>query len=1072
MATPEYLAAFLEKLKPTLPAPWWQRVHAEARAVAGGRRSSPKVWAPAVLERAGLSAVSPVFLQDASEHDLGVLHNRLHAISRPADPDLFGEIARAHARLVLELTRRRVPHQPRRSLDFAAVSPWSLEDLASAETVKALDNNDLAAAHRLLGMEWRVGHQKSRLPSEAPGVLLSWPHAAWVVSGHKQAVVRGAPWDGGGGIHFVLGPTKEAGKARVWGWARFGKARPVSAKELREAAGRHRTTPAEVAKLYPGKTRLWLADVTEATPLASEAVVRVQEGRFLVPRVRLTEPEAAAPFGGAAAEGLLRAYDAVAREMRRRRMPLPEQDEMADQVRKTASLAFAALPGEIMVVPDFACLVGSAVTAPEEAHDVDVLFRAARSDGQFHVLAEGVEVAIRKALDPGKGKDLHYIASAQGPNGTHLPLYHLMLVRSSKRAPVQVEKAAQDEGLAGEAADRFWALNWRVLVRRGEGRFVLQAHWRGLSEEEAELDHAALLRTDHSLHNDLRFEGPKDLWGVTVFAGTAAANRAHKGGTRLSDLPPDDSLEGALKAEQPKTWLEVGRRAPLVSKPGEVGATSQAFAKFFALDYGTYAVTFAREHAIEIILRGEKGVVSGRFQIVYAPVGDRRAWLISRPADQKGIYADAHAQEEVLSDLRSKGQRWMFWRDSLKAPLREIAVQEKMSKPFASPGGKDPWLDTLRRRIPPHRTYVEPYIGGGSLFWDKEPSEREIISDIDPPIIAIYRFLQTGSDADFAWLRERPWTFDATRFRAFAKDNGTSLRERAYRAKYLNWHGRRGSFRVTSPASAYSGGRSPAEGGSGKQDRFLGSLEGYRKRLEGVKVLEEDALAVMRRYDAPDTFFYLDPPWKVLSESSASWKDFDGETFRKAVLGLKGKVLISYQGAFRLGPGWRGSSLVREGVGYAHPSRQRFFWNYEKAAGDGSLAVFVPIAKLDDEKRLVYGIVLEPGVEDTQGDIATLEAIEEACHNFLARYRVVGEQHHKIARPTEIVECYTAPHALTLGQQGVRKGAWIMAVRIMSDSLWRDVKAGRYTGFSIGGFGESQPISRAEADALVSMVPA
>lgn len=110
------------------------------------------------------------------------------------------------------------------------------------------------------------------------------------------------------------------------------------------------------------------------------------------------------------------------------------------------------------------------------------------------------------------------------------------------------------------------------------------------------------------------------------------------------------------------------------------------------------------------------------------------------------------------------------------------------------------------------------------------------------------------------------------------------------------------------------------------------------------------------------------------------------------------------------------------------------------------------LVKSDDAKRVVYGIVLEPETEDTQGDIVSAEEIEKAAHHFLIASRTVGDRHRNPAKAA-VVESYIAPADLEIGDQSVKKGTWVMAVKVPDDRLWQAIQTGDYTGFSIGGFG-------------------
>tara|TARA_B100001123_G_scaffold170526_1_gene196181 strand:- start:38232 stop:39752 length:1521 start_codon:yes stop_codon:yes gene_type:complete len=117
----------------------------------------------------------------------------------------------------------------------------------------------------------------------------------------------------------------------------------------------------------------------------------------------------------------------------------------------------------------------------------------------------------------------------------------------------------------------------------------------------------------------------------------------------------------------------------------------------------------------------------------------------------------------------------------------------------------------------------------------------------------------------------------------------------------------------------------------------------------------------------------------------------------------------------------------------------------------------VKIAKSDADRRLVYGVVLEPEVIDAHNDIVSIDEIENAAHNYLIKSRMVGDQHSKPAK-ADIVESYIAPADLDIGGQQIRKGSWVMVTKVHDDSMWSGIKKGAYTGYSIGGYAVKEPI--------------
>ena len=55
---------------------------------------------------------------------------------------------------------------------------------------------------------------------------------------------------------------------------------------------------------------------------------------------------------------------------------------------------------------------------------------------------------------------------------------------------------------------------------------------------------------------------------------------------------------------------------------------------------------------------------------------------------------------------------------------------------FKWPGGKGRELVHIRPRIPAHRRYIEPFVGGGAVYFDLEPQEA-LINDINPTSAAV-----------------------------------------------------------------------------------------------------------------------------------------------------------------------------------------------------------------------------------------------------------------------------------------------------------------------------------------------
>lgn len=137
-----------------------------------------------------------------------------------------------------------------------------------------------------------------------------------------------------------------------------------------------------------------------------------------------------------------------------------------------------------------------------------------------------------------------------------------------------------------------------------------------------------------------------------------------------------------------------------------------------------------------------------------------------------------------------------------------------------------------------------------------------------------------------------------------------------------------------------------------------------------------------------------------------------------------------------------------------------------------------PIAKADEAKRVVYGVVLDPYAVDLQDDWSPPNEVEEAAHAWLANWRMVGSQHEARSPGSQVVESYLFPYpspadyraacavqphrvfALPFGRDVLHSGAWVLGLKLTDDAEWEKYRSGEYDGLSIRGYGERVEVAR------------
>lgn len=122
------------------------------------------------------------------------------------------------------------------------------------------------------------------------------------------------------------------------------------------------------------------------------------------------------------------------------------------------------------------------------------------------------------------------------------------------------------------------------------------------------------------------------------------------------------------------------------------------------------------------------------------------------------------------------------------------------------------------------------------------------------------------------------------------------------------------------------------------------------------------------------------------------------------------------------------------------------------------------IMKADQKMGIVTGVVLEPDTVDLQGQFVSAPVIEKMMINYMMNSQKLGFMHKEFEKKQgvqnprfRLIESYIAPQKMTIGNQTIKKGSWVMSVMILDAKIKKAVLEGKITGFSIGGRGMVRP---------------
>ncbi|MBL8796669.1 MAG: DNA adenine methylase [Planctomycetia bacterium] len=230
-----------------------------------------------------------------------------------------------------------------------------------------------------------------------------------------------------------------------------------------------------------------------------------------------------------------------------------------------------------------------------------------------------------------------------------------------------------------------------------------------------------------------------------------------------------------------------------------------------------------------------------------------------------------------------------------KPPYRRIA------SPLKWHGGKSYLATKIVELMPPHRTYLEPYAGGLSVLLAKDPDNTsEIVNDLNRHLSnfhsvladqerfpAFHRIVKNILFSEVAWEESRgsldkPCDDSVKRAVDFFVCCRQSLAGRM--DSFAPITQRRLRRRMNEQASAWC---SAVDG-----------LPLVHERFRGVVVLNQEATAVLTKYDDSDVVAYLDPPYPPESRVSPEVYEHEmtlqqHEELLDVVQACKAKILLS-----------------------------------------------------------------------------------------------------------------------------------------------------------------------------------
>lgn len=205
-------------------------------------------------------------------------------------------------------------------------------------------------------------------------------------------------------------------------------------------------------------------------------------------------------------------------------------------------------------------------------------------------------------------------------------------------------------------------------------------------------------------------------------------------------------------------------------------------------------------------------------------------------------------------------------------------------------GGKRKLADHIFPLFPQHQCYVEPFCGAAALFFMKQPSEVEILNDINGDLVNLYRIVKHHLEElyrQFKWVltSRQNWQW----LQSTPPETLTDV-QRAARFLYLQKLAFGGKVDGQSFGTATT-----------SRPRFnLLTLEEdlaeAHFRLTNTTVEHLSWQKIIEKYDRPHTLFYCDPPYWNTEGYGVDFPWSEYEQLAELARSIKGKMILSING--------------------------------------------------------------------------------------------------------------------------------------------------------------------------------
>lgn len=232
-------------------------------------------------------------------------------------------------------------------------------------------------------------------------------------------------------------------------------------------------------------------------------------------------------------------------------------------------------------------------------------------------------------------------------------------------------------------------------------------------------------------------------------------------------------------------------------------------------------------------------------------------------------------------------------------------------------GGKKALRDEILARFPRnYKRYIEVFGGAGWVLFHKPPgNDFEVFNDFNGNLVNLYRCVREQPEAlrnELRYMLNSRLDFEYMKGMLHSQAVLPDVRRAAYYYALIRY--------------SYAAGTSTF----GSQPHAMWNnfplIESAAGRLQKVVIENKDCVKLIRQYDRPESFFYCDPPYYNADQyyEAVSSDGFDHAGLADALLGIKGKFLLSYNDCPEIRALYDRPGIVVDGISRLSNIAQRY----------------------------------------------------------------------------------------------------------------------------------------------------